>query len=184
VKLLSALFVVATAVLGWGYWHAQTHATLGLHVRDYGLATEKRLYATPQDVELRLLDASGAELAQASSVEPWGYILAIDPDPRIGNCEQRKGSQADFSKCFAAYTAWVSGWAGQVRSAAVEVGGCRIGDLPVKAYTSSGDWWLWWVPHPHIGGTPRRYYGFSVNIDSVLCRESLPVGLRAEAGRK
>lgn len=168
-KLLSALVVVAALVLGWGYWHAQTHATLGLHVIDYGLATKRRLYDTPHDVKLGLFDAGGAPLATASSVEPWGYILALDPDPRVGNCEGHKGSQADYSSCFAAYSAWVSSWAGQVRSAAVEVGDCRIGDLPVETYTSSGDWWLWWVPHPHIGGIPRRYYGFTIRIDSALC---------------
>ncbi len=49
------------------------------------------------------------------------------------------------------------------------VGSCALRDLPVHIVTSNADWWWWWVPLPHVGGVPRRYFGFTLNIDSRSC---------------
>ena len=158
---------VCAAVLAWGYWHAQTHASLSLRVDDYGLKTDRQAYDSPRDVTLTFLGPAKQQLAIARSVEPQGYILAIHPNKEIGNCHHR--SQSDYADCYADYSAWSSQWAPLVRRANVVVGKCELRDLPVSVLTSNEEWWLWWVPLPHIGGVPRRYFEFTVKVDSRTC---------------
>ena len=173
--LLGALGVASLA-LAWGYWHAQTHAGLSLQVQDHGLRTDRQLYGTPQGVTLQLLGPANEHLATARSVPPLGSLLVVHPNSAIGNCEHRgirapggPAAPGDFEACYAALSAWASQWAPRVRRANVVVGNCELRDLPVHTYTSNADWWLWWVPLPHVGGVPRRYFEFTLKIDSRTC---------------
>jgi hypothetical protein len=157
---------VAVAALAWGYWHAQTHANLNLRVDDYGLKTERLAYDSPHEVTLTFLGSANEPLATARSVDPETYILAVHPDKQIGNCQHRR---ADYADCYADYSAWSAKWAPLVRRAHVVIGKCELRDLPVSVQASNDEWWLWWVPLPHVGGLPRRYFDFSVKVDSRAC---------------
>lgn len=171
-KILAAVAGAAVLVLGWGYWYAQTHTALSLRVEDYGLKTDRQAYGSPHDVTLELLGASSEPLAVARSVEPHGYILAEHPSREIGNCQQRVGGTAapgDYADCYARLSAWAAQWAPLVRRAHVAVGPCKLRDLPVGVYASNSEWWLWWVPLPHVGGLPRRYVEFVIKLDSRAC---------------
>lgn len=167
-KAFLAACVVLAGLLAWGYWHAATHASLHLHVEDYGLITDRQLYGTPHDVTLTYYGAANEPLASARSIEPLGYILAIHPDPKIGDCSQYK-KQAPYSKCFAAHSAWVPQWAPSAQTVDVKFGACAIRNVPVSIYQSRGDWWLWWLPLRHIGGVPLRYFRIMAKVDSTTC---------------
>ena len=156
-------------LLAWGYWHAATHASISLRVEDYGLQTDRQLFGTPHGVTLAFFGTGNELLASARSVEPAGYILAIHPDPSIGDCSKYQNSQQEYAACYEVHSAWASGWASRVRSATVTVGGCALGNLPVNVYSSNADWWLWWVPLPHVGGTPRRYFEHVVKVNTKSC---------------
>jgi hypothetical protein len=175
-KLLLAAAAVAALVLGWGYWYSLHHASLHLRVDDYGLKTQNQAYGIPNGVSLTFRDGSNAQLAVARSVDPLGYVLAIHPNAAIGNCEQRasqpataSGSHADHADCYSRYSAWSATWAPRVASADVTVGSCQLRGVPVTVVASNDEWLLWWVPLPHIGGLPRRFFEFSVAIDSRAC---------------
>jgi hypothetical protein len=127
------------------------------------------IYGQPHDVTATLRDRSGVALAAAKSIEPAGYMLAVHPDPAIGTCEHRV-APADHAACYEAYSAWSSEWAPRVHSADVTVGACQLRGVPVRASVSNNEWLLWWVPSPHIGGLPRRYFDFAIPVDSRACR--------------
>lgn len=176
-RIWATVLLVSTAagtlVLGWGYWYAMNHASLNLRVDDYSLKSQHQAYGVPHDVTLTLRDQSNAQLAVARSVEPAGYILAVHSNSDIGNCEHRgisaSGSQGDHAACYEQFSAWSAVWAPRVHSADVSVGSCRLLGVPVSARVSNDEWLLWWVPLPHVGGLPRRYFEFSVGIDSRAC---------------
>ena len=107
-QLVAGLAAAAVGVLAWGYWNAARHADVQLQVNDHGLASRTQLYGTPHDVTLVLRDASGAALATARSVEPAGYLLAVHPDPAIGNC-QHIARQPKYGECYGRYSAWLAG---------------------------------------------------------------------------
>src|SRR5262249_5392042 len=165
-KIVFVAVVVTALVPFWGYWYSIHHAYLNLRVHDNALKSPTQLYGDPHDVSLVLRDASNAPLAVAKSVEPLGYILAVHPDPAIGNCEQHKD---DYAACYEQYSAWSATWAPRVRSADVTVGSCALKSVPVTIDRSNNEWPVWWVPLRHIGGLPREYFTFAVAIDSRAC---------------
>ena len=154
--------------LGWGYWYSMTHAYVHIHVDDYGLQSDKQIYGAPHDVALTLRDRSNVALAEARSIEPIGYILAVHPDADIGTCEHRT-ADGDYASCYKQYSAWSSGWAPDVHTADVRVGTCQLRGVPVRSSVSNSGWLLWWVPLPHVGGLPRRYFDFAIAVDSRAC---------------
>jgi hypothetical protein len=172
---LRVLCVVASlfaAAMAWGWWRASTHAALNIRIEDYGLRTDRQLYGNPHGAAIEFFDADKSSLATARSIEPYGYMQAFHPDARIQNCASYDGyAQHDaYARCFAAHSRWAAGWAPRVRFARVTVGDCILNDVPVVAKRSDSEWWLWWVPLPHVGGTPLGYFDIVVAIDSKACK--------------
>ena len=168
-KVLLIVFAGAASVLGWGFWYSLNHAVVYFSVHDYGLKSARQRYGEAHDVFLVLRDAANEPLAEAHSIEPQGYILAIHPDRQIGDCRQYEGSRAGYASCFKQYSRWLSTWAPRVRSADVLMGGCGLRAVPVTVYHSNSEWPLWWVPLPHVGGLPRQYFSFSIDINGRTC---------------
>jgi len=174
--VLLAAVAISALVLFWGYRYSLSHASLQLRVDDYALKSERQAYGVPHGVTLTLRDSAKGQLAVARSVEPLGYILAVHPSADIGNCEHRgirpssgNGSQGDYPSCYEQYSAWSATWAPRVHSADVSVGSCQLREVPVTVRMSNDEWWLWWVPLPHVGGLPRQYFELAVAIDSRAC---------------
>lgn len=168
-KVFLATFVVFSSILAWGYWYSATHASMSIRVVDYGLKSDRQIYGTPHDVTLTFYSSANEHLASARSVEPAGYVLAIHPDSSIGDCSRYQSSRQEYAECYAQYSTWASSWAPRVHTAAVSIGGCTLYDLPVNVYSSNTDWWFWWVPHPHIGGIPRRNLELMVKVNTKSC---------------
>jgi hypothetical protein len=165
-KILLAAVVGTALVPLWGYWYSVRHASLQLRVDDYALKSPTQVYGVPHGVSLVLRDASKTPLATARSVEPIGYLLAVHPDARIGNCEHRKD---DYAACYEEYSKWSAMWAPHVRSADVTIGACRLKAVPVTVNRSNSEWPVWWVPLRHVGGLPRQYFEFATAVDSRAC---------------
>jgi hypothetical protein len=174
--LLIAL-AVAAAVFGWGWWQAQTHADVHVAVNDLALKTPNLRWGALRSGTLVLHDAGGQALAHAYVA---GEHLIKFSDAPASECD-RYERQAPFdaaaregwSRCYAARSAWQAGWAGKVAFASVDTGRCTIGKAPVQARRYD-DWWLWWVPLPHVGGSASAYYAFEVFIDSAACAAVSP----------
>lgn len=178
--LLAVLAVLAAfaALLGWGWWHAHTHATVDLAVNDLALRTPHQGSGPLTSGELVLRDAAGQALAHGRLSEPYGVVVFTDS--AAGDCDglqsQATTSQAGrdaWQHCFAARSRWQAQWAARVAQASVATGRCDIGAVAVRAYRNV-DWWLWWVPLPHVGGTPYTSYSFRLRIDSARCAPASP----------
>lgn len=170
---LAALFALAML---WGYWHSRTHAAVQISVRDTGLRTPDRAWADPHDVRIRFFAVNGDFLAAAHSIEPQGYILAVHPDADIGDCTTYGGASGagarkhkTYSECYAAASKWFAIWAKQTATAEIAIGACTLRAVPVQVEIFAGDWWLWWVPLPHVGGTARQYITLTATVDSNRC---------------
>jgi hypothetical protein len=166
-KFLLAAAAALACALAWGFWHASTHVYLAVRVDDYGLRNDRLIYASPHNVSLSFFDEAGKLLANARSIEPAGYILAVHPDASIGDCSQHK--QPDYARCHDQYSAWASDWSPKVRTASATIGSCVLQRLPVAIQGSNTEWLLWWIPLPHVGGVPHRYLELVVRVDTKTC---------------
>lgn len=175
-KIALTFATVSLLVVGWGYWHSLSHAALDIRVDDYALKSSRQSYGVPHGVTLTFRSQSGTPLAAARSVEPQGFILAVHPSADIGNCQESekrapsgRSSPSDYAECYERYSTWAATWASQVHDADITVGGCQLHRIPIEVRISNGEWMLWWVPLPHIGGLPRQYFELVGSIDSRSC---------------
>jgi hypothetical protein len=82
-SLVVATAVICALVLGWGYWHAMTHAYLHIQVDDIALRSEKQAYGAPHDVTVTFRDRSNVALATAKSIfirAPTSAPVSIAPE--------------------------------------------------------------------------------------------------------
>jgi hypothetical protein len=174
-KLLGLLALSAGAVLGWGYWHVSTHGTLYASVNDVALKNDRQVYGRVLNANLTFLDAAGNVLAQARAAEPLGVVTVLHPE--AGDCS-RYERQASFDsaareawqRCFKTVSHWLMKWVRNVRYTTVILKDCRIDELPASLREYRDDWWLWWVPLPHLGGAPYTNFELTVTLDSAHCR--------------
>jgi hypothetical protein len=170
---LSAAGGLAAAVLGWGWWHAQTHASVHVAVNDVGQTTPSSRWAALKVGDLVLRDRTGRALAHSRATAPQGIFEFTDA--AAGDCGRfarqapyDSAARSGWQNCFAVLSRWQARWAGDVVSANVTTGTCHIANVPVGTRRDT-DWWLWWVPLPHVGGTPYTHYTFELFIDSTTC---------------
>ena len=166
--LVLALALIAV-VLAYGYWHAKTHATLYVSWTD---SSERSRYQPILDGELSFMNASGEVVAKAKPEAPHGAIYVSEPGQyschefeqlAFFSLEARDG----WNQCFETQSRWLSKSAPEITSVIVQTGSCLL-TMPVTLSKAS-DWWLWWVPSPHVGGTPYTHYSISISIDAANC---------------
>jgi hypothetical protein len=176
-KTIGLLFLLfAIVVLGWGYWHMITHATLNLSLQDVSLKTDRQAYGGVVNADIVFMDATGVVLAEGRIREPYGVLSFSDHD--CSRYEQEASSNADARKswqpCFEALSRWLTTWVRRVRYAAVTMNECRIEKLHALPMEYGDSWWIWWVPLPHIGGKPYTYFSLTLGVDGLHCRAASP----------
>lgn len=168
--LLSIIFI--TLVLGYGYWHASNHGTFEISIYD---ASADNSFTSLKEVVITLRDDTGAALASGKSDPSHGTIFIRHP--QIGSCNEvesnatqsRDGMNA-YQHCFRQHSTWLMEWVRQVRTIDVNFRDCQLETIPVTVKEYIEDWWMWWVPLPHVGGRPYTYFSLSVRIDPLTCR--------------
>jgi hypothetical protein len=169
----------SVAVLGWGYWHSKTHATLNCSIHDVSRKTDRQAYGRIVAGNVVFMNAAGAVLAEGQIREPH-FVLSLT-HPEVGDCsryEREANNNAEarraWERCFEEVSRWLAAWVREVRYATVTIGRCRIERLPVPLNEYKDSWWIWWVPLPHIGGKPYTYFDISLRVDGLNCRAASP----------
>jgi hypothetical protein len=156
--------LIATIILAYGYWHVSSHGSLWVTVLDVSDREHSRSIA---DAELRFLDSTGKELAQARAEDPYGVVYLSQP---VSYACHEVEKQAPFSlqareewdRCFERQSRWLMTWVREVKYVDLKSGVCRLPRIPVSVSEYTDSWWIWWVPLRHIGGKP--YTGFRIRI--------------------
>ncbi len=130
--------------------------------------------ANIRNAELRLLDSEGKLLASAKSDDKFGVVRLIHPEAGGCSAAEKNASSSpaarqQWAKLFSNLVAVVDRLGGKDSVSGREVCGLRYESVPATLRKSHGDWWLWWVPLPHVGGKPRTYFSLSINIDGANC---------------
>ncbi|MBI2206035.1 MAG: hypothetical protein HYU41_19525 [Candidatus Rokubacteria bacterium] len=123
------------AVVGWGYWHAASHAVLDVSINDVSLRTDRQIYGHVRTAAITFRDVTGTVLATGDIDD--GVTAARHPT--LGDCrtEERAASSsrdgmAAWNRCFETKSRWLATWARRLRSVTVRFGDCRIEQTPVS----------------------------------------------------
>ena len=157
------------AVVGWGYWRVSSYGYAHVSLYDVSLKSDKQLYGWVREADVVFRDATGAALGTARVDKPLGMVSIIHPT--VGDCrrEERQGGET-WSECFDTQSRWLMTWVPHVHSARVRLGSCTIEKVPIVAEASRDNWWLWWVPLPHIDNSTLTHFELTLWIDSANCR--------------
>jgi hypothetical protein len=166
---LFGIAALVAAALGYGWWQAHTHADVWLQVKNHAARAPGQLWANAVDARVVMRDASGGALAEATLEAPQGLPRWTGPHGAAIDCgaAQAQGGRA-WRDCWERQARWMAQWAPRAHSARVTLGRCIVDPVPVtrKLYT---DWWFWWVPLPHVGGTPIKHFAINLHVDSAKC---------------
>ena len=168
---LPAILLIISGVLGYGYWHARTHGALNFSIYD---ARTPNHYTLLKGVAVTLTDGDGQALARGQTDINSGVMDLLHPV--VGSCRDAEKQAASSSgmrnawqKCFEVQSTWLVTWIEDVRFAEISIGNCRLPKIPVSVGKFGDDWWLWWVPLPHVGGKPYTYFRINLRIDPDNC---------------
>ena len=169
---LGVLALIVAAVLGYGYWRSWSRANITLIVFD----VSRNPSGVPATVaELTLRDSSGTSLAKGRSDARFGSVSFIHP--QHGSCEAEEQSattsaagRAKWDRCIGEKFRWQGDWVRRVSSFDIQFAQCRVAELPLSLRQGRADWWLWWVPLPHIGGDPLTDFSAKILVDSASCQ--------------
>jgi hypothetical protein len=168
---LGVFALICVAFLGYGYLRAISRAHISLSVFEVSSGKEQ---PAPQ-AELTMRNAAHEVLAEGKSDARFGFVRFNHP--QYGSCEEEEklaffstDSRARWDKCVAERFYWQARWAPHVRRLDVRFASCEIKDLALTMRPKRYEWWLWWVPLPHVGGDPLTDYNAKVTINSNTCQ--------------
>jgi hypothetical protein len=77
-----------------------------------------------------------------------------------------------WRKCFNNQATWIPKWITRVSQVQVKHEKCQSKIIPVVVLEHNSEWLLWWVPLPHVGGTPYSYFRIDITIEEKYCNKS------------
>lgn len=173
IRLIIFAFIIGS-VLGFGYWHSSTHASFHVQL-GFKDASREKLKPAPK-VEILFRDSQGNTLASGISDDKYNFIHLIHPV--VGDCHEVEKSAASsklarqaWQECFEHLSTWIPKWAGKVSRVDLKSPVCNLTNIPVAVSQHQSDWFLWWVPLPHIGGKPYTYYSLTITVDTKNCMD-------------
>jgi hypothetical protein len=153
---------LAAGVLGYGWWHSGNHATIHVTLRD----AAKKQFEYVKGAQLEFLDEAGRVLARGKSDDQYGVVWVSHPT--AGYCGPDLAQPA-YAQCFRVHSEWLLTWVPQVRRITIATGRCRIEHAPIHFSASRDSAWTWWIPLPHVGGTPYTNFNAFVQVDVENC---------------
>ena len=164
--------IVVGSILVYGYWHSVTHASFYVDLQFKNDDSNKP--QTMPQTEVLFLDSEGRVLAKGISDAQYNFVHLIHPE--VGDCHEieksaisSKEARKSWQECFEHVATWIPKWAGKVRRVNLKAQRCTVKNLPVAVSQSNSDWYLWWVPLPHVGGKPSTYYSLSITVEENDC---------------
>ena len=165
---------IIIGILGYGYWRVSTYGWLYFDIRDVSPGLEQK-YELIKNAKLTLFDSDGQKLAEGQSDNNVGVVYLLHPE--VGYCvEEEKRApfstefRQDWYDCYEKHAKWIVTWVRNTSHLNIEIDECVLNQLPVSVKEYRDDWWLWWVPLPHIGGPTSTYFSINLDIDRENCR--------------
>ena len=162
-RVLVVFIGLAAGVLGYGYWHSVSHATLSVVLTD---SSRKERDGRVLNAEVVFLDASSQPIARGKTDVKLGIVLLWHPVS--GYCGPDLTLEA-YRACVIAQSGWLAQWVDQLRFISVVLGNCRIERVPVEVTVRRQNLATWWIPFLEGSGAPYSRYATRLEVDARVC---------------
>jgi hypothetical protein len=154
---------LVAGVLGYGFWHRSSHATLTVVLTD---SSRKERDGRVLNAELVFLNASSQPIARGKTDDKHGIVLL--QHPVSGYCDKDLTPES-YRACAVEQSGWLAGWVGELRYISVVLGDCRIERVPVEVTVNRDRLFSWWIPLRDVGGLPYARYATRLEVDVRVC---------------
>ena len=161
--VIAIVIGLVVGVLGYGYWHRSSHATLTVVLTD---TSKKERDGRVLNAEIVFLDASSRPLARGKTDDKLGIVLVQHPSS--GYCGPDLTLEV-YRACVIAQSGWLTGWVNDLRYVSVVLGDCRIERVPVEVTVHRDSLHTWWIPLRDVGGVPYNRYATRLDVDIRVC---------------
>lgn len=161
-----ALAIMCVIIIGVpliGYVYTECYSYLYVSVWNKGSSTN---FETKPDIKILFVDSNKNILAIGENDAPYGTVEIKKPDGTY--CKPELGS-TQWQRCHRANSIWLKNWIDQLSTIKVMVNDCEQQSLQAIIHEQRFNMLTWWVPHPHIGGSPYTYYNLRLAIDAKDC---------------
>ena len=146
-----------------GYLYTERYGYLYVSVWNKGEST--KLEFKP-NIIIEFIDKNENILAIGESNTRHGTIEIKKTDGTY--CRPELGS-TQWYRCHRANSLWLKGWIDQLSVVTVKINDCEQRRLKAIIHEQRFNMLTWWVPHPHIGGSPYTYYNLRLAINPKTC---------------
>jgi hypothetical protein len=154
---------LVAGVLGYGYWHRSSHATLTVVLTD---SSRKERDGRVLNAELVFLNASSRPIARGKTDSTLGIVLF--QHPVSGYCGPDLTAES-YRACVIAQSDWLTRWVTDLRFVSVVIGNCRIERVPIEVTVNRDGVFAWWMPLGAGGGAPYSRYAARLEVDARVC---------------
>ena len=162
-SVIAIVIGLVVGVLGYGYWHSSSHATLTVVLTD---TSEQERDGRVLNAEIVFLDASSKPIARGKTDGKLGIVLF--QHPTTGYCGPDRSLEV-YRACVIAQSGWLTGWVSDLRFISVVIGNCRIERVPVEVTVLQDGPFTWWIPLRDVGGVPYTRYATRLEVDIRVC---------------
>lgn len=168
------IFTIAVLVLAYGYWHSMTHgiAYIVLTLKADDNKIQVVINGSLENAEVFFMDKDGIVLAKGVNTDR-NYLHLIHPE--VGDCHEivkpvsNSETRSLWQECLQKQSTWIPKWIRNVSEVQVKHKTCSTKNLPVEVKEHNSEWPLWWVPLPHVGGTPYSYFRADIVVSEEDC---------------
>ncbi|TNF95900.1 MAG: hypothetical protein EP297_11340 [Gammaproteobacteria bacterium] len=171
-RTITAFAIIIIMLLGYGYWQVNARGWFHAFLRD---TSDNDLPGRIYNAQIKFMDKESKVLANAKTDNRHGAVYLSHPtegycvleasqQPMVGTNKEK------WKKCHEMQSRWVMQWANKVHSMEIVTDQCHYLITPITLRKNLDDWWLWWIPHPHIGGTPYTSFDVSIMLDNKRCK--------------
>ena len=173
-RFFAIIAILIGAVFAYGYWQVRSNGYFNISLSDRAGRTATRLSGDVERAEIALRDAARAVIAEGYVEPPWAFIRWRYPGH--AECErtesaamQTSDGYARWRQCIATFRRWYREAGDAARFFDVRWGACSVASVPLQMRINRDGWMVWWVPLPHVGGTPYTTYSAYIMLDSRDC---------------
>lgn len=162
--LASFATIVLLLTIG-GYIYALFHGYLNVSIRDVSLKEE---YGRVLSARIHFHDKTGKVIGSGYTDEKYGAVNLNYPE--FGDCSHNVSEKEKWYACRHERSRWSVKFAKKVSSISLETAKCLIEKIPVNLKVNRSEALTYWIPLPHVMGTPLTYFFINIKVDLASCK--------------
>jgi len=172
-KLFLLLLILPFLIYGYGYWRSLNYGYAQVSL-NFNMSDSSEINILP-NAKVQFINTDQTILATGLSDEKYNFVYLKHPSQvdchKIVKNKNLSFTEAGYKRqrCLQDQLTWVPKWIKKVQFVKIIHQQCTTDLMPITIKEYDSAWKLWWVPLPHVGGSPHSYFTIDIDINKSDC---------------